>query len=200
MSFLLICELFGRDYDCNGRDDISMSTSDFPDHHMATNVVKKRIVTRLGTADYTGPVNASGQPQGLGSFTVVADGAYKGWTYEGHFFNGKCEGLGKETANDGRIWQGEFKENKLNGFVKVVSLQCDLSYSFQFTNAKGNVHEGLFKDGKSHGLGTVGLKLFSRLDDGSTHGPMVPELLENLKTANNMTSTCGPTKVSFIFL
>ncbi len=95
---------------------------------MAANVVKKLIDTGFGAADYTGPLNASGLPHGLGWFKVV-DGDNKGCTYEGQLKNGNREGFGKETANDGRMWRGEYKENKLNGFVKVVLLICDLSHS-----------------------------------------------------------------------
>ncbi len=156
MTFLLIRELFDRDY---GRHEHISSTFDFLDHHMTVNVVKMRIRVDLGAADYTGPVNDAGRPHGLGSFKVVDD-ANECYTYEGHFNNGKCEGLGKLSSNDGRIWQGEYKENKLNGFVKVVLLRCDLSHSFQWTNANEGVLEGIFKDEKHHGLGTVLLRLF----------------------------------------
>ncbi len=89
---------------------------------MATKAVKKRIDTRLGPADYTGPLNAAGRPHGLGVFEVV-DGKYKGDTFEGHFSNGKREGLGKLSSNVGRMWQGQFNGGLLNGFVKVFVAQ-----------------------------------------------------------------------------
>ncbi len=127
---------------------------DFPGHRMAANVVKKRIDTRTGAADYTGPVNASGQPHGLGSFEVV-DGMNNGYNYEGQLNNGTREGFGKLSSNDGRIWQGQFKDNNLNGFIKVVLFICDLLHSFQWTGTKRDVSEGLYKDGRSHGLETV---------------------------------------------
>jgi hypothetical protein len=118
-------------------------------------VVKKRIKTSKGhPADYTGAVNSDGAPHGHGSWEVV-EGVDRGDKYEGDFNDGKREGLGKLSSNDGRIWQGEFKGNNLDGFVKVVLLRCDLNHSLQFKNAEGDVSEGLFKDGKSHGLETV---------------------------------------------
>ncbi len=126
---------------------------DFPDHHMATNVVKKRIVTRHGAADYTGPVNASGQPHGYGSYEVV-NGKNKGCTYEGQLNNGSREGFGKLTIH-GYVWQGEFKEDTIDGFATVVLLRCDLNHFLQFTNAGGDVLEGLYEDGERHGLRTV---------------------------------------------
>jgi hypothetical protein len=121
---------------------------------MSSTVVKKRIDSGSGPADYTGTVNSSGQPHGFGSFDVV-DGEDKGNAYKGQFKNGNREGFGKETANDGRMWQGQFKENNLNGFIMVVLLRCDIFHLLQFKSAQGDVYEGLFKDGNRHGVAAV---------------------------------------------
>jgi hypothetical protein len=125
----------------------------FPGHRMAANVVKKRIVTGFGAADYTGPLNTSGQPHGLGSFEVVGS-KNKGFFYEGQFNSGSREGFGKESK-DGDVWQGEYKENNVNGFIKVLFFKCDLTHSLQWTGPTGDVSEGLYKNGDRNGLATV---------------------------------------------
>jgi len=105
---------------------ITMSLSLFITHmfvltqpdRMSSTVVKKRIDTYLGAADYTGDVNSKGAPHGRGSYEVV-EGKYKGSTYDGTFINGEIDGFGKYTWSDGQVWSGEWKEDLLNGFGRV---------------------------------------------------------------------------------
>ncbi len=57
-------------------------------------VPKKAIKTRLGPAVYTGSVNATGSPQGFGSWEIV-EGSSKGSVYVGMLTDGKRDGFGK---------------------------------------------------------------------------------------------------------
>jgi hypothetical protein len=91
---------------------------------MPSTVVKKRIhialpcVGGLFAADYTGNVNSDGVPHGRGSWEVV-EGVHKGYTYEGTFLDGKCDGFGKDSWAGGVVYLGEWKAHMGNGFAKV---------------------------------------------------------------------------------
>ncbi len=85
---------------------------------MSSTVVKKRINTDDGPADYTGTVNSDGAPHGRGWFEVVEDD-YEGSMYDGTFANGEMDGFGKARWNHGGVDAGEWKANRLHGFGRV---------------------------------------------------------------------------------
>jgi len=67
---------------------------------------------------------------------------YDKGTYRGYFNkDGKREGVGITTFNDGNKYSGEYKRGELNGEVKV---EC----------ADGDIYWGQYKDGLNEGYGT----------------------------------------------
>ncbi len=87
---------------------------------MSSTVVKKRVDTVFGPADYTGTVNSNGAPHGRGSWELV-EGDLKGTRFDGTFISGKMNGFGKLTwSDDGRVDAGEWKADLRHGFVKVL--------------------------------------------------------------------------------
>ena len=67
---------------------------------------------------------------------------YDNCTYRGYFNkDGKREGVGITTFNDGNKYSGEYKRGKRNGVVKAEY-------------ANGDIYWGLWKDGLREGYGT----------------------------------------------
>jgi len=68
------------------------------------------------------------------SLTYAETLTFKGATYEGNVENGKANGIGIFTFDDGSKYEGEVKKNKIKGKGK-------------YTDSQGNVYEGKFKNG-----------------------------------------------------
>ena len=84
---------------------------------------------------YKGFINSKWQREGYGVL-YLADNSI----YEGFFRDNKMEGRGRLYSNDGYAYDGEFKDNMFNGFGKLISLD-------------GVVYRGTWKNDKQNGYG-----------------------------------------------
>ena len=101
---------------------------------------------------------------------------YKNWTncfgkekiaigvYEGEYLNGKPNGQGTFTYNDGSKYVGQFKDSKFNG-QGTLTLANGVKYVGEWKDSKWHgqgtltdfayEYVGVFKDCKQHGQGTT---------------------------------------------
>lgn len=117
---------------------------------------------------------------------VNGKGFYKTFTddYVGQFKDGKYDGQGTWTWNNGSKYVGEFKNGKRHGKGKMTT-PFGLTYDGQWEdnephgqgiwkNSSGEKYVGQFKVGKRDGHGTVtysdGSKYVGEWKDGKRHG------------------------------
>ena len=95
--------------------------------------------SRLG--NYTGEIYEN-QPDGEGVFSYYLDDGTL-CTYDGEFKNGKIEGFGIMTFEDGRKYIGQFVSGELDGYGSVYNQNGYM------------VKKGDFVAGKLNGIGTI---------------------------------------------
>ena len=90
----------------------------------------------LGEYLYTGPVNANGQPNGIGRATFIKNGQPNGTTYSGPIADGVFDGDDAEyKMANGDIFKGSFKNNYFS--------------EGSYTNAQnGEYFKGIFSQGQ----------------------------------------------------
>lgn len=93
-------------------------------------VVDLAIPTSIGTAKYSGEVDADEKPHGKGIATWTEGKALQ---YDGEWVHGKMEGETKYTLRNGDVFEGTFKDNKYS----------EGKYTIQST---GDYFEGSFKN------------------------------------------------------
>ena len=93
--------------------------------------------TNVGNCRYEGEVNAQGLPHGHGKATFV-----DGRKYEGEFTDGKMEGTGRFVQKSGDVFEGKMKNDY---FVQGRYTTTDGSY-FEGTFEKGNIKNGKWYD------------------------------------------------------
>jgi hypothetical protein len=109
-----------------------------------------RVVEISNGDKYTGQLNTKGEYHGFGE--------YKGqneYTYEGFWKNMKKHGEGRETFPDGKILEGFYENNCLNGY----GISFGLIKLGVLVWPDGNVYKGNFQIGKRTGYGTYGCEL-----------------------------------------
>lgn len=117
---------------------------------------------------YKGPVNKN-QPQGYGLW-VSAD---KSLIYEGDFANGKKNGYGIMESSEGNTWQGQFKDDELDGEARFKNR--DFSLNGKWKGGK-QIGEHQYKD-----MNGTGYVRFS--DDGVIVESKTAEDLKNDRIA-----------------
>ena len=100
---------------------------------------------------YKGEIH-EGKAHGIGTCTWDTE-QRKGNSYTGEFRENYRNGKGKYTWAEGRVYEGECKDDKWHGKGKF------------FTGASGNVYEGEWKDSKYNGKGKMTHK-GGKIEDG----------------------------------
>jgi hypothetical protein len=112
-------------------------------------------------AEYSGEVNAHGQPHGPGELTITSEGPFKGAVHTGMFVDGALHGVCKFVFPDGLKQTRQFDKGDLSGLARVEW-------------PDGVCYEGQLKGGKEHGLATFtysdGRKYIGWWTDGEQHG------------------------------
>ena len=102
----------------------------------ATTIINE-YKTNVGICRYEGEMNAQGLPHGHGKATFV-----DGRKYEGEFTEGKMEGTGRFIQKSGDVFEGKMKNDY---FVQGRYTTTDGSY-FEGTFEKGNIKNGKWYD------------------------------------------------------
>lgn len=77
-----------------------------------------------------------GKPNGPGTYFYFAENKNKGDKYVGDFKDGKKSGQGKYTFSDGRVWLGEWADDKANGRLIQYSANGTIDKSGIFLDNK----------------------------------------------------------------
>ena len=102
-----------------------------------SSTVIEKYKTNVGTCRYEGEVNSQGLPHGHGKATFV-----DGRKYEGDFTDGKMEGTGRFQQKSGDVFEGKMKEDY---FLQGRYTTTDGPF-FEGTFEKGNPKDGNWYD------------------------------------------------------
>ena len=102
-----------------------------------SSTVIEKYKTKVGTCRYEGEVNSQGLPHGHGKATFV-----DGRKYEGEFTDGKMEGTGRFLQKSGDVFEGKMKEDY---FLQGRYTTTDGPF-FEGTFDKGNPKDGNWYD------------------------------------------------------
>lgn len=102
------------------KDDLSENHSSNDENKLVTVSTNENSYNNIKTIQtcnyrYIGEVNELNQKHGFGICEYI-----NGGKYIGQFVDGKREGLGKLTSKNGEIFQGEFKNDVIDGFMESI--------------------------------------------------------------------------------